>query len=404
LAVLTVGTGQQYAKLSAAIAASHDGDVIKVKAGTYQNDSAIIRTKITIEGVGGQVNLVSTGAIANRKAILVTNNDLTLNNISFSGAKVADGNGAGVRYQAGDLVLNNCYFHDNQDGLLAADNATGTITVNNTEFAHNGTGDGKTHNIYVGKIAQLTINNSYFHDAVVGHEIKSRAATTIIQNSRIFDGSSGSASYSVDLPNGGKAILSNNIIEQGPKSQNPAIIHFGGEGTPYAGSTLTISGNTIINDLVRGSSRALLNHTSTVPKFSGNTLWGLTPAQVATGPVNASGTAWLTARPVLATAAPWSPVVSGGQVATLAAPAATQFLQAAVSEDTSSAATATADLVPFPPAATLTDLFPTAISAAAPSQSNAPSPTGFSVAHLDPTPYAPVGAVLSNQAHAIAGG
>src|SRR6185312_15414621 len=192
-------------------------------------------------------------------------------------AKVADGNGAGVRYQAGDLVLNNCYFHDNQDGLLAADNATGTITVNNTEFAHNGTGDGKTHNIYVGKIAQLTINNSYFHDAVVGHEIKSRAATTIIQNSRIFDGSSGSASYSVDLPNGGKAILSNNIIEQGPKSQNPAIIHFGGEGTPYAGSTLTISGNTIINDLVRGSSRALLNHTSTVPKFSGNTLWGLTP-------------------------------------------------------------------------------------------------------------------------------
>jgi hypothetical protein len=84
-------------------------------------------------------------------------------------------------------------------------------------------------------------------------------ATTIIQNSRIFEGSSGSASHSVDSPNGGEAILSNNIIEQCPKSRNPAIIHFDGEGTPYAGSTLTISHNTIVNDLNFGISRALLD-------------------------------------------------------------------------------------------------------------------------------------------------
>jgi hypothetical protein len=404
LAVLTVGAGQQYGKLSAAIAASQDGDVIKVKAGTYTNDSAIIRTKITIEGVGGQVNLVSTGAIANRKAILVTNNDVTLNNISFSGAKVADGNGAGIRYQAGNLVLNNCYFYNNQEGLLASDNASGMITINNTEFAHNGTGDGKTHNIYVGKIAKLTINNSYFHDAVVGHEIKSRAATTIIQNSRIFDGSSGTASYSVDLPSGGKAILSNNIIEQGPKSQNPAIIHFGGEGTPYAGSTLTVSNNTIINDLVRGSARAVLNQTSSTANFSGNTLWGLTNAQIATGPVNVSGVASLTARPLLATAAPWRPVVSSGQVATLTAPAETQFLQSAASEDTASAATGAVDLVPFPATATVADLLPTASGAGAAAQPVASGAAGVAVTYLDQASHATLGAALSAQNHAVGAG
>ena len=155
------------------------------------------------------VHLVATGNIPNGKAILVINSDVTISNFEFSGAQVVDGNGAGIRYQAGNLTLNNCYFHDNQEGLLATDNPAGSITINASEFAHNGVGDpaaagyGLTHNIYVGHIAALTITGSYFHDAVVGHEIKSRALATTIQDSRIVDGTAGTASYSIDLPNGG---------------------------------------------------------------------------------------------------------------------------------------------------------------------------------------------------------
>ena len=186
MSILTVGPGKQYATLAAAIAASNNGDVIQVQAGTYTNDFATINTKITIEGVGGMVNLVATVPPPNGKAILVTNTDVTLDNIAFSGAKVGDGNGAGIRYQAGNLTINDCYFHNNQDGLLAADNPAGSITINNSEFAFNGTGDGFTHNLYVGEVGTLTINGSYFHDADVGHEIKSRALNTIIENSRIF--------------------------------------------------------------------------------------------------------------------------------------------------------------------------------------------------------------------------
>src|SRR5207247_7504255 len=142
--------------------------------------------------------------IPNGKAIFVTNGDITIEGFSFSGAQVADGNGAGIRYESGNLVLNNDYFHDNQEGLLAASDRDGTITITNSEFAHNGTGDGFTHNLYVGEVGTLTIDHSYFHDAVVGHEIKSRADNTIIQNSRIQD-ESGTASYSIDFPNGGSA-------------------------------------------------------------------------------------------------------------------------------------------------------------------------------------------------------
>ena len=29
-----------------------------------------------------------------------------------------DQNGAGIRYEAGDLTINDCYFHDNEMGIL----------------------------------------------------------------------------------------------------------------------------------------------------------------------------------------------------------------------------------------------------------------------------------------------
>src|SRR3954447_16934479 len=219
MTTLTVGVGQQYKTLASAIAASHDGDVLQVKAGTYTNDFAEITHKITIEGVGGMVNLVASGQIPNGKAILITDTDVTLDHIAFSGATVRDGNGAGIRYQGGNLTIKNSYFHNNQNGILGAAAANGTISIKTSEFGHNGSGTGQTHNIYIGAIKDLTVDSSYFHDAVVGHEIKSRAASTTITNSRIVDGRTGTASYSIDLPNGGKTIA-NNTIEQGPASQN----------------------------------------------------------------------------------------------------------------------------------------------------------------------------------------
>jgi hypothetical protein len=207
MSTLNVGAGQQYQTLASAIAASHDGDVVQVQAGTYTNDFAEITHKITIEGVGGMAKLVATTPIPNGKAILITDTDVTLDHIELSGAKVSAGNGAGIRYQGGNLTITNSYFHDNQNGILSASDPNGTITIKNSEFSHNGSGTGKTHNIYVGGIKQLTIDSSYMHDAVVGHEVKSRAVNTTITNSRIVDGPTGSASYSIDLPNGGNAVI-----------------------------------------------------------------------------------------------------------------------------------------------------------------------------------------------------
>jgi hypothetical protein len=261
MAILNVGVGETYTTLSAAIAASQDGDVIQVAAGTYTDDFATINTKITIEGVGGMANLVADVPPPDGKAILTINTDVTIMNMSFSGAAVADNNGAGIRYQGGNLVLDNTYFFNNQDGLLGAADPTGTITIMNSEFADNGIasgpGSGSTHNLYVGAIATLTITDSYFHDAVVGHEIKSRAANNIIENNRIAEGPTGNGSYDIDLPNGGDATIMNNVIEKGPNSQNEFMISYGEEGTiAGASNQLNVTANTVLND----RSSAILVH------------------------------------------------------------------------------------------------------------------------------------------------
>jgi len=313
--ILTVGPGKQYSTIHAAIAASHNGDTIQVQAGTYTNDFASINTDITLEGVGGMVNMVSTVQIPNGKAILVTNGNDTINNFSFSGAFVppSDANGAGIRYQAGNLVLNDDYFFNNEEGILAAASATGTITINYSEFADNGVSDpnsagyGYTHNLYVGDIAQLTINNSYFHDANEGHEIKSRAANTTIQNSRIVDGPTSNASYSIDLPNGGNAVIKNNVIEQGPLSDNPGIIAFGEEGSVHASSSLQVSGNQILNDMSSSSALAVWNASvTTTAQITGNQFFGLSSSQIVSGPATQSSNVFLATEPALITTHPWS--------------------------------------------------------------------------------------------------
>jgi Ca2+-binding RTX toxin-like protein len=310
MATLTVGQGQQYSTISSAIAASHDGDVVQVQAGTYTNDFATINTKITLQGVGGMVHMVATTPIPNDKGILVTTTDVTIDPFEFSGATGPSGNDAGIRYQAGALTLTNDYFHDNQNGLLSNPSTTGTITIQNSEFAHNGAGDGYTHNLYVSDIAKLVISNSYFHDAVVGHEIKSRAEDTEITNTRVFD-NAGTASYSIDAPNGGRLVLTGDTIEQGPNSQNPTIIAFGEEGGLHANSSITMTGNTVLNDLGKG---VMLQDASNSPATIGSTkVWGLADSQMVSGSgATVSGTIHLASEPALDTSHPWSASSGGG--------------------------------------------------------------------------------------------
>jgi len=344
MAILTVGPGKQFAKIEQAVVAAKAGDTVQVQAGTYTNDFVGIYKSITLQAVNGEVRMLATASPPNRKAIIDEGGNglnITINGFDISGAKVADGNGAAVRYEGGRLTLNNDYFHNNQEGLLGANDPNGVITINHSEFAFNGTGTGSTHNLYVGKIANLTVNNSYFHDVPEGHQIKSRALTTVITGNRIFDNTS-TSSYSIDIPNAGNLTIRSNVIEQGKNAHNPNIIAYGEEGASNAGRTVSIAGNTIVNDLVSASTRVVMNRSTTALPFTSNSLWGLTASQLANGPLSASGSVFLASRPALATA-PLTFVnpVTTGTVAGLLAGASMTLADIAPSQTAVGAATTT---------------------------------------------------------------
>jgi hypothetical protein len=256
-----VGPGRTYAKPCQAIAAAKPGDVIEVDAaGSYDGDTCAWSTDgLTVRGVNGRARIDLTGVTpAQQKGIFtIAAPNATVENFELSGAAISAGagnNGAGIRHQGLNLTVRNCYFHDNQDGILGAPSVAGmgAILIERSEFASNGAGDGFSHNMYLGNYASFTLQASYSHHAKVGHLVKSRAHVSVIRYNRITDEKGGSASYEIDLPNAGVAYVIGNVIEQSATTQNPNIVTFGEEGTP-AGyeQRLFVVDNTILND--RGS-------------------------------------------------------------------------------------------------------------------------------------------------------
>ena len=186
--VLTVGAGEQFQTIAAAIAAASNGDLILVQAGTYTNDFADINKQVTIAGAGGMVNMVATEALPNEKGFFIVDSSVQIDNFVFTGATIPDsegGNGAGIRYQGGAMVLHNDGFIGNQNGILAGavdGLAVNTITLQGCTFDSNGNtagpNAGYTHNCYISAgVTSLTATNNIFERANVGHELKSRAVT-----------------------------------------------------------------------------------------------------------------------------------------------------------------------------------------------------------------------------------
>ena len=245
--VLQVGPGRTYTVPSAAAAVAQAGDVIKIDGGDYRGDVASWTVNnLTICGMGTRARLFANGNNARGKGLwVVSGANITIDNIEFRDTTVPDRNGAGIRAEhTGDLRIINSGFYDNENGILA-NAGSATITIESSEFARNGRGDGYTHNIYVNQIDRLTVNSSYFHEARVGHNLKSRARESIIQNSYFMDGPTGTSSYLADFPNGGRVYLRGNLFHKGPLAENNNAIAYGMEGLSNPSTSLELVHNTV---------------------------------------------------------------------------------------------------------------------------------------------------------------
>jgi hypothetical protein len=253
-----VGPARSLTVPSAAAAVAGDGDTVLIDPGTYSGDVATwTQDDLTLRGDGGRAHLRADGHDAQGKAIWVIAGDrTTVDRIELSGAAVADRNGAGIRQEGTGLTVTRSWFHDNETGILTGADPDSDVVVRGSRFFRNGAGDGYSHNLYVGSVRSLTVTGSWLSDADTGHELKSRAARNTIVANRISDGD-GTASYSIDLPNGGRSLVAGNVVVQGPRSENAALVSYGAEGLTHPSGTLWVVNNTFVNRRTSGTFVAL---------------------------------------------------------------------------------------------------------------------------------------------------
>ncbi len=251
--VFSVGPERTYTSPNALYQAGvvQDGDTIEIDGETYVGTQTLAvwqADELVIKGVNGRPHLIADGKYIQGKGIWVLAGDnITVENIEFSGAVVPDKNGAGIRLDGTGITVRHCYFHDNENGILTSNPYAGDILIEYSEFGHNGYGDGFSHNLYVGHVNSLTFRYNYSHHAKIGHNLKSRANENFIYYNRIMDEETGFSSRLIDLSNGGFTIIMGNLLMQGPNAENNTLIGYGKEGLSNDNAHLYVVHNTMVN-------------------------------------------------------------------------------------------------------------------------------------------------------------
>jgi len=280
-ATYNIGPTRAYVSPNALYVANvvQDGDIIEIDAGTYPGTAALAiwsRNNLVIRGVGGRAILpVTTENIAGKGIWVLAGNDITVENIEFSGAAVPDQNGAGIRLEGSGLTVRNCYFHDNENGILTNNTFAGDVLIEYSEFDNNGAGDGQSHNLYVGNVNSLTFRYNYSHHATVGHNLKSRARDNFILYNRIMDEQTGNSSRLLDISSGGFTIVMGNLLMQGPSAPNNNILGYGLEGLSNAPPhELHVINNTFLNKRAASCLFVAIQSGTTVANVSNNIFTG----------------------------------------------------------------------------------------------------------------------------------
>jgi hypothetical protein len=253
--VLKVGPDQQLRRPSDAARVAQDNDIIEIESGRYVGDVALWQQSgLLLRGVNGRPHLDSQGHTAQEQGIWVfRGNDIVVENIEFSGARARTRNGSGIRFFGRNLTVRDSYFHHNEDGVLTWTAPDGEVLIERSVFAHNGAGDGFSHNIYIGHVRTFTLRFSYSHDSVRGHEVKSRASINRIEYNRLSDEDNGNSSYLIDLPEGGYGYVLGNVLEKGERTENPNAIAFASEVPGVKEGGLWVVNNSFYNRRVDAS-------------------------------------------------------------------------------------------------------------------------------------------------------
>ncbi|CAN7394808.1 hypothetical protein LJR219_002435 [Phenylobacterium sp. LjRoot219] len=233
---------------------------------------------VLIEGEAGKPAPVletdgyGDGVIYYQKGLFATGNfDATFRHLAFRGFRRRDGNGNYAAIRMGDsfledvpnranILIEDCEFTGCDNGIMGG--AKGQrVAIRNSYFHRNGNQTGLAHNIYVLQVDELTVDGLLSSEAIIGHLLKTRAARTVVRNSRLLGGD-GSESACLDAPNAGALVMDGVVCEKSVDSDATWLIHYAGENQDGAGMPFHQASSVQLRNLTLLAPPALIRHPS----------------------------------------------------------------------------------------------------------------------------------------------
>jgi len=241
-------SGEGYDSLAEAVESIGGGaGTILIAAGSYEQ--CAVQNGGRIAYVAREPGTVIFDGVAceGKGALVLGGRSARVEGIVFQNIRVPDANGAGIRLEAGDLVVSESLFRNGENGILVANDHRGTIRIDQSTFSGLGQcpeGGSCSHSIYNSGGGALIVSRSRFERGTGGHYLKSRGARIEVTDSSFDDSQGQATNYMIDLSVGATGTIARNVFVQGENKENySAFIMVAPEGREHSSAGLTVTDN-----------------------------------------------------------------------------------------------------------------------------------------------------------------
>jgi hypothetical protein len=218
--------GVMFTSLSAAKQAIRNGSRIYLFSGVYEEGIYLDKDDLAIMGEEGVV--FDNATVDEKAALVLTGNNVLVENIECRNIQVSDNNGACIRFEGANLTVRNLYAHDSQSGVMTNNNA-GIVKIEHSIFERLGgkaQGAGYAHALYIKADELIFYKSKIISTKGEGSGIKSRSKKVVIDSS-LLASMDAMDSRLVDMANYGELIIKNSVLQQGGHTSNSQLLAYG---------------------------------------------------------------------------------------------------------------------------------------------------------------------------------
>jgi hypothetical protein len=244
---LVAETGEYFGSLQQAVTAIGSGrGTVRIAPGRYGDCAVQEGGHIAFVAEERGTAVFDGGACEDKATLVLRGRSASVDGLVFVNVRVADGNGAGIRLQQGDLKVAYTRFADGQCGILSHNDPASSISIDHSTFSGLGKdpdGNG-AHSLYIGDYGRLSVTRTRFERGTGGHYLKSRAARIEVLDSSFDDSQGRRTNYLIDLSNGAAGRIAGNTFVHGlGKENHTTMITVAPEGAENRSAGLVIEAN-----------------------------------------------------------------------------------------------------------------------------------------------------------------